>query len=140
MMQAHVHVADTLLEQVGNSACPVLEQLRPISRGAARFARDAIAGRSVIDPVVVEALLARRGKLAQSPLARLTPRESDVLREMAQSKTNAAVESLSVSESAVEKYGNAILSKVSLTEEPQVHRRAAAVLAFLRDSECHTYG
>src|SRR6202022_540822 len=100
-----------------------------------RAIRETIAGRSVIDPVVVEALLAMRGRLAQSPLATLTPRETDVLREMAQGKTNAAVaESLSVSESAVEKYGNAIFSKLGLSEEPQVHRRVAAVLAFLRES------
>jgi DNA-binding NarL/FixJ family response regulator len=100
-----------------------------------RALRETIAGRSVIDPVVVEALLARRGRQAHSPLATLTPRETDVLREMAQGKTNAAVaDSLSVSESAVEKYGNAIFSKLGLSEEPQVHRRVAAVLAFLRDS------
>jgi DNA-binding NarL/FixJ family response regulator len=100
-----------------------------------RALRETIAGRSVIDPAVVEALLASRGRLAHSPLATLTRRETDVLREMAQGKTNAAVaESLSVSESAVEKYGNAIFSKLGLSEEPQVHRRVAAVLAFLRDS------
>ena len=100
-----------------------------------RAIRETIAGRSVIDPVVVEALLAWRGRLAHSPLATLTARETDVLREMAQGKTNAAVaESLSVSESAVEKYGNAIFSKLGLSEEPQVHRRVAAVLAFLRES------
>jgi DNA-binding NarL/FixJ family response regulator len=100
-----------------------------------RALRETIAGRSVIDPIVVEGLLALRGRLAQSRLATLTPRETDVLREMAQGKTNAAVaESLSVSESAVEKYGNAIFSKLGLSEEPQVHRRVAAVLAFLRDS------
>jgi DNA-binding NarL/FixJ family response regulator len=101
-----------------------------------RALRETIAGRSVIDPIVVEALLARRARQAHSPLATLTPRETDVLREMAQGKTNAAVaESLSISESAVEKYGNAIFSKLGLTEEPQVHRRVAAVLAFLRDSQ-----
>jgi DNA-binding NarL/FixJ family response regulator len=100
-----------------------------------RAIRETIAGRSVIDPVVVEALLARRGRLAHSPLADLTPRETDVVREMAEGKTNAAIaESLSVSESAVEKYANAVFSKLGLTEEPQVHRRVAAVLAFLRDS------
>ena len=99
-----------------------------------RAIRETIAGRSVIDPVVVEALLAMRGRLAQSPLATLTPRETDVLREMAQGKTNAAVaESLSVSESAVEKYANAIFSKLGLTEEPQVHRRVAAVITFLKE-------
>ena len=100
-----------------------------------RALRETIAGRSVIDPIVVEALLATRGRLARSPLGTLTPRETDVLREMAQGKTNAAVaESLSVSESAVEKYANAIFSKLGLSEEPLVHRRVAAVLAFLRES------
>lgn len=100
-----------------------------------RAFRETMAGRSVIDPAVVEALVASRSRQAQSPLASLTPRETDVLREMAQGKTNAAVaESLSVSESAVEKYANSIFSKLGLSEEPQVHRRVAAVLAFLRDS------
>ena len=100
-----------------------------------RALRETIAGRSVIDPAVVEALLASRSRQAHSRLSALTPRETDVLREMAQGKTNAAVaESLSVSESAVEKYANAIFSKLGLSEEPQVHRRVAAVLAFLRDS------
>jgi DNA-binding NarL/FixJ family response regulator len=100
-----------------------------------RAFRETIAGRSVIDPAVVEALIASRSRQAHSPLAPLTPRETDVLREMAQGKTNAAVaESLSVSESAVEKYANAIFSKLGLSEEPLVHRRVTAVLAFLRDS------
>jgi DNA-binding NarL/FixJ family response regulator len=100
-----------------------------------RSLRETVAGRSVIDPVVVEALLAWCGRLAHSPLATLTARETDVLREMAQGKTNAAIaEALSVSESAVEKYANAIFSKLGLSEEPQVHRRVAAVLAFLRES------
>lgn len=100
-----------------------------------RALRETMAGRSVIDPIVVEALLALRGRLSQSPLATLTPRETDVLRQMAQGKTNAAVaESLSISESAVEKYANAIFSKLGLSEEPLVHRRVAAVLTFLRDS------
>lgn len=100
-----------------------------------RAFRETMAGRSVIDPAVVEALLASRSRQSDSPLAALTPRETDVLREMAQGKTNAAVaDSLSVSESAVEKYANAIFSKLGLSEEPLVHRRVAAVLTFLRDS------
>ena len=58
-----------------------------------------------------------------------------MLREKAQGKTNSAVAaSLSVSESAVEKYGSAIFSKLGLTEEKQVHKRVAAVLTFLRES------
>jgi DNA-binding NarL/FixJ family response regulator len=98
-----------------------------------RALRETVAGRSVIDPAVVEALIARRKRLARSPLADLTPREMDVLREMAEGRTNAAIAArLSVSESAVEKHGNAIFSKLGLSEEKQVHRRVAAVLAFLR--------
>lgn len=98
-----------------------------------RALRETVAGRSVIDSAVVEALIARRKRLARSPLADLTPREMDVLREMAEGRTNAAIAArLSVSESAVEKHGNAIFSKLGLSEEKQVHRRVAAVLAFLR--------
>ena len=100
-----------------------------------RALRETIAGRSVIDPVVVEALLARRSRLRRSPLRDLTPREMDVLSEMAQGKTNAAIAaSLSVSESAVEKYANGIFSKLELSQEQPVHRRVTAVLAFLHES------
>ena len=68
-------------------------------------------------------------------MASLTPRETEVLREMAQGKTNAAIAGpLTISESAVEKYANTIFSKLGLSEEPQVHRRVAAVLAFLHES------
>jgi DNA-binding NarL/FixJ family response regulator len=100
-----------------------------------RALREVVAGRSVVDPLVVEALVAHRARLAQSPLSSLTPRELDVLREMAQGKTNHAIaQTLVLSESAVEKHVNAIFSKLGLSEEPQVHRRVAAVLTFLRDA------
>lgn len=49
-------------------------------------------GGSVIDSVVIEGLVARRTRAARSPLAALTPREVDVLREKAQGKTNAGIE------------------------------------------------
>jgi DNA-binding NarL/FixJ family response regulator len=99
-----------------------------------RALREVTAGRSVIDPDVVEVLVARRARLADSPLGRLTPRELDVLREMAQGKTNAAIaQSLVLSESAIEKHVNSLFAKLHLTEEPQVHRRVAAVLAYLRE-------
>jgi DNA-binding NarL/FixJ family response regulator len=93
------------------------------------------AGRSVIDPKVVEALVARRARLEGSPVARLTPRELDVLREMAQGRSNPGIaERLFLSESAVEKNINAIFSKFGLSEEPQLNRRVAAVITFLRDA------
>jgi DNA-binding NarL/FixJ family response regulator len=97
--------------------------------------REVTAGGSVIDPQVVDALVARRARLRASPLSRMTPRELDVLREMAQGRGNAGIAArLSLSESSVEKYVNSIFGKLGLTTEPQVHRRVAAVLTFLRDA------
>jgi DNA-binding NarL/FixJ family response regulator len=100
-----------------------------------RALRETAAGRSVIDPAIVELLVASRARLARSPLAELTVRETDVLRAMAEGNTNAAIaHQLSVSESAVEKYANAIFSKLGLREEKQIHRRVAAVLTFLKET------
>lgn len=97
--------------------------------------RQVAAGGSVIDPRVVEALVAA-GRRTPSDLHRLTPRESETLAEMAQGKTNAAIAaSLVLSERAVEKYINSIFSKLGLTEEPNVHRRVKAVLLHLGSSE-----
>src|SRR2546430_2351960 len=92
-----------------------------------RVLRETVAGRSVIDPVVVEALLASRARQAHSPLAALTPRETDALREMAQGKTNAAVaESLSVSESAGGENPAPTFSPPGLAHEPPRAPRSAA--------------
>jgi DNA-binding NarL/FixJ family response regulator len=94
--------------------------------------REVSAGGSVIDPVVIDALVARRARTASSPLTTLTARELDVLREMAQGRTNAGIEAaLHLSASTVEKHVNAIFMKLQLTDAP-VHRRVAAVLAFLK--------
>ena len=97
--------------------------------------RAVIAGGSVVDPQVIDALVARRARLRESPLARLTPRELDVLREMAAGRGNKSIAAaLSLSESSVEKHVNAIFGKLDLASEQQVHRRVAAVLTFLRDA------
>jgi DNA-binding NarL/FixJ family response regulator len=94
--------------------------------------REVVAGRSVIDPEVVEVLVAARARRTASPIASLTPRELDVLREMARGRTNAAVaRALFLSESAIEKYASSIFAKLGLSEEHEVHRRVAAVLTFM---------
>jgi len=99
-----------------------------------RALRETAAGGSVVDPVLVEALVRRGSVESASPLRDLTPREIDVLREMAQGKSNAATaDALSLSESSVEQYTNVIFSKLALGEEPTIHRRVAAVIAFLRE-------
>ncbi len=97
--------------------------------------RAVATGGSVIDPQVVDALVTRRARLRESPLARFTQREMDVLREMAQGRGNAGIaQQLFLSESTVEKHVNTIFSKLDLASEQQIHRRVAAVLAFLRDA------
>jgi len=98
-----------------------------------RSLHEVVAGRSVIDAEVVDALVARRMR-PDTPLRTLTPREVDVLHQMAQGRTNASIAAeLFLSESAIEKHCNSIFSKLGLREEPQIHRRVAAVLAYLRD-------
>jgi len=91
-------------------------------------------GGSVLDPRVVEALVARKDKLEHSPLAQLTDREREVLQHMAEGKNNAAIaKALFLTERAVEKHINSLFHKLGLSEEPDVHRRVMAVLAFLRE-------
>jgi DNA-binding NarL/FixJ family response regulator len=71
------------------------------------------SGGSVIDPKVVEELVGRHPGAAPSPVARLTARETEVLREMATGKNNAAVgRTLFLSERAVEKHINAVFAKL----------------------------
>lgn len=97
--------------------------------------RAVAGGGSWIDPKVVEALVSSRSTPADSPLRHLSPREVEVLAEIASGKNNAAIaESLVLSGRAVEKHINSIFSKLGLSEEPTVHRRVAAVLLFLGDA------
>ena len=97
--------------------------------------RAVAAGGSVIDSKVVEQLVASRARSASSPIERLTPREREILGEMAQGKSNAAIAAtLFLSERAVEKHINSIFSKLHLTEEPDINRRVKAVLVYLSAS------
>ena len=93
-------------------------------------------GGSVLDPKVVEQLVAAKDRMGHSPLASLTDREREVLAHMAQGENNAAIaKSLFLTERAVEKHINSLFHKLDLTEEPDVHRRVMAVLAFLRETQ-----
>jgi DNA-binding NarL/FixJ family response regulator len=89
------------------------------------------AGGSVIDPKVVESLVSTK-RPQTSEVDRLTPREREILGEMAQGKSNAAIAaSLVLSTRAVEKHTNSIFSKLGLSEETDVNRRVKAVLLYL---------
>lgn len=93
-------------------------------------------GGSVIDPKVVEALVAEKARDEESPLAQLTPRERDVLREMAEGKNNAGIaEALVLTERSVEKVIHSIFVKLELAWEPAVHKRVKAVILYLAESD-----
>ncbi len=98
-----------------------------------RALREVCAGRSAVDARVVDALVQRRARRERSGLENLTPRERDVLHEMAQGKSNTGIATILVlSESAVEKHVSSILGKLGRPDEEGLHRRVAAVLAFLQ--------
>lgn len=117
-------LAYLLKERVGDRA----ELLRAL--------RETVEGRSVVDPILVEALVGRRRAEGSSPLADLTPRELEVLRLMAEGRMNAAIaDELSLSESSIEKHTSVIFSKLGLSPETYLHRRVAAVVTFLRQDQ-----
>jgi DNA-binding NarL/FixJ family response regulator len=94
--------------------------------------RRVAGGGTALDPVVVGLMLGRRGR---GPLDALTPREHDVLAEMAEGKSNRGIaESLCVTDAAVEKHVRAIFQKLGLGPTTREHRRVLAVLAFVRAS------
>jgi DNA-binding NarL/FixJ family response regulator len=98
--------------------------------------RTVAEGGSVIDPKVVDALVAENARGDESRLNQLTPRERDVLREMAMGKSNAAIgESLFLAERSVEKVIHSIFLKLGLTWEPSVHKRVKAVILYLSESD-----
>ena len=100
----------------------------------ARAIRTVAQGGSVIAPRVVDELVRARSQRHMSPLSSLTARESEILAEMAQGKSNAAIAAtLSITERAVEKHTNSIFAKLGLSEEKDVNRRVKAVLLFLSE-------
>ncbi|GAA2883225.1 DNA-binding response regulator [Actinoplanes cyaneus] len=88
-----------------------------------------VAGRTIVDAEVVRQLLARR----QGPLDRLSAREREVLGLMAEGRSNAAIaRELVVTDAAVAKHINSLLTKLDLPPDADDHRRVRAVLAYLR--------
>jgi DNA-binding NarL/FixJ family response regulator len=110
------------------------ERVKDLDQLVAAIAAVAEGG-SVIDPKVVEALVAANARGEESPLNQLTPRERDVLREMAEGKNNAAIaEALFLTERSVEKVIHSIFLKLGLTWETSVHKRVKAVILYLAES------
>jgi DNA-binding NarL/FixJ family response regulator len=109
-----------------------MEQLSAAIRAVA-------AGGSAVDPKVVEELVGAKTRSDHSPLHELTPRELDVLREMAEGKTNASIAaSLFLTEGSVEKVIHSIFRKLGLGWDGSVHKRVKAVILYLADPEMGT--
>lgn len=96
---------------------------------------EVMRGGSVIDPEVVDMLVAARIRERESRLQRLSPRELEVLAEVAKGLNNGAVaDALFISQRAVEKHINAIFTKLDLSLEESTHRRVRAVLLYLAET------
>jgi DNA-binding NarL/FixJ family response regulator len=123
-----------LLERGSEGRAYLLKERVSDATQIVRAIEEVARGGSVIDPVVVEALVAQRQKQRSSAIERLTPREREVLDQMAQGRNNAGIaQALFLSERAVEKHINALFSKLGLGSEVDVHRRVKAVLLYLAE-------
>jgi DNA-binding NarL/FixJ family response regulator len=124
----------SLLEQgTGGRAYLLKERIRDKEQLLDAIKTVALGG-SVIDPMIVDVLIEARSRSAKSQLAQLTPRERELLAEIATGKSNSAIaESLVLTKRAVEKHVNSIFSKLNLPETQDVSRRVKATLIFLSE-------
>ena len=92
-------------------------------------------GGSFVDTRIVDVLVADKTRAERSSLAELTPREREVLAQIAQGKSNNAIaDSLVLTKRAVEKHINSIFSKLDLSEAEDTSKRVKAALAFLSEA------
>ena len=125
-----------------------LELMSPSAAGRAYLLKDRVhdreelesairtvaRGGTMIDPSMVRMLLEAQQQRRSSAVAELTRREQEVLAEMAQGKSNAAIgEALGLTKRAVEKHVGSIFMKLELSDEDMVSRRVAAVLLYLAE-------
>ena len=125
------------LLEAGSDRRGYLLKERVHDRGQLVSAIDTVAhGGSLIDPKIVEVLVAAKARAEHSPLSELTAREREVLAEIAAGKSNAAIaESLVLTKRAVEKHINSIFMKLGLAVADDVSKRVTAALLFLADQD-----
>jgi DNA-binding NarL/FixJ family response regulator len=130
---ANPEYALALLERGADRRAYLLKERVGDAADVAGAIREVARGGSVIDPKVVETLVAARSRNS-SPLDELTPRERAALEEMAQGKNNAAIAaSLVITEHSVEKLIHSIFTKLGLTWQSDINRRVKAVLLYLAE-------
>jgi DNA-binding NarL/FixJ family response regulator len=132
---ADPHYGIALLEQGSDGRAYLLKE-RVRYRGQLVSAIGTVAnGGSVIDPKVVEALIAERQRNTNSPLAQLTPRELEILGFVARGQSNQAIaDELVLTKRAVEKHINEIFHKLGLTSMPEISHRVKATLIYLAET------
>lgn len=125
-----VYAAELLADGRGGVGYLLKERVSEV-RAFAEAVERVGAGGTALDPEVVAAMLNPRRD--QGPLAELTPRETDVLRLVAEGRSNGGIaEQLVVTPGAVEKHISRIFDKLGLAADGADHRRVLAVLAYLR--------
>ena len=131
VLSAHVEVHRAIDLLAAGQGVGYLLKSRVVKAGELLDALERIAdGGSVIDPALVQELLVSR--TVQEPLSDLTRREHEVLKLMAEGRSNAGIaRRLWVTEGTVEKHVRSILAKLPLSETEDDHRRVLAVIAFL---------
>jgi DNA-binding NarL/FixJ family response regulator len=149
LRDSHPEVGVIVLSQYGDAAY-VLSMLERGSAGRGYLLKERLAAReqlvagiievaaggSAIDAEVVDALVAGRRQGEESPLRHLTPREYQVLAEVAAGKSNSAIaRSLVITKRAVERHIGSIFAKLDLPAEAEVSRRVTATLLFLADRQ-----
>jgi DNA-binding NarL/FixJ family response regulator len=132
---ADPHYGIALLEEGSERRAYLLKE-RVRYRGQLVSAIGTVAsGGSVIDPKVVEALIAERHRNTSSPLAQLTPRELEILGSVARGQSNQAIaDELVLTKRAVEKHINEIFHKLGLTSVPDISHRVKATLIYLAET------
>ena len=128
------YAAELLRDGAGGIGYLLKERIAEVDQLVAALSSVA-AGGSVLDPKVVESLMARRDRRGYSPVEDLSPRELEVLQAMATGKSNTAIgRDLYLSERAVEKNINQIFGKFGLSQEVDVNRRVRAVITLLEST------
>ena len=138
-MYAHPEYALALLES-GAAGRGYLLKDRLANREQLVAAIKLVAtGGSAVDPLVVETLVRRSNRRQGSLLQTLTPREHEVLAEIAAGRSNRAIaERLFLTKGAVEQHVSAVFAKLELPCEAEVSRRVVATLLFLADGQTST--
>ena len=129
---AEVVYAMTLFKEGSQRRAYLLKERIKEEGELGRALREVANGGSLVDPRIVDELFAAQALNVESPLAKLTPREREILAMVAEGRSNSAIaESLVITKRAVERHINAIFAKLELGESEQVSRRVKAALMYL---------